>query len=1070
MRETPLDTQIMGMTRRKFMKTMAALGAVMGSHGLLTSCSSSSGTPISPSGPKETKTIYFDHLHLNANNHDFYLNVGTRRILLAETQDLHRQQARLSNAFLKEVPDINITHHAVDVLLPSNCPQLCHISYLPKGQPHNSTDWKLAGMYLHKPKSAIEQAFKMRKPGTYYSSKSKLYGGKFELASAPHHLAEDLLVTPYDTAAGIIFSFPECMSLDSDCAAYVSNIILSNCDDGAMAIHSQKSGWASYKPIIDPVSNQPYLKSDKTPVLMPVFTEATSSAMGSDIQVILPLLKDDPNLYANRSTTTTNAALKGKLSIYQNGVAGRKATLSSLKAGSSTPQYTLTDVCTGGGYTLDLDSVEPDGSNMVAKAIVTNSYVRHLGMYVRYLDSNSKPIPLSSIPASFFSQYGKDYFTLSGYDGVYDKFLKVIGTPLVIFGIPTGHASDDVKIPVPPQASKFQIIGSTLGHGDDQYNDLKVGITLTSVFDLAIPSLFLTMGAGSGFAGFKEMENVEMFIEGLEVFGDILSTIVEAFAYADYKAFAQLGINLGEKLLSNEKVATHLVSSLLVSIGAAELEDAIPFFGEAMNAIGCAACAAQIATTSAECLNSPWNYVKTVNLSHTISITINNDPLDPGGFPSTATYYVLTATCQLLDTNGNVLDSATPIQYRGAMPATTQTAPIVVNLTGVPYGGFISLAVGFYSDNNWLAGKGTLSAADNTLNSFSMTITEYKVPLDASTVYTHKEKTALDASGKHIWSATTRPPSQLSQCSQSAGQICEIENITNSNSFASVGYVWQGYGSSGQQKFFGNVSYTSNPEQGSIIVPNALRTVYDLMGDSKSQRNFYIDANYFVRQIRLDLNGRPVIDEPSSNRAWGRLNVSPDALLLTPNGKLISINRKLCKIEVLSLPQAATTDSQASLAATYSGKGAREGLLDAPVCATVTATGLLLILETGNNRVQAFDTGGGPVPIYSGQQPYAFSLKYSASEYTYLDMSSEYTGYVYLLCYKTINGMDAYFLDIYDPKGNFVSRTSNFSGAKISVSYWRDVFAANLEALRKPDNSFPAITEPTISRWIPSTP
>lgn len=81
-------------------------------------------------------------------------------------------------------------------------------------------------------------------------------------------------------------------------------------------------------------------------------------------------------------------------------------------------------------------------------------------------------------------------------------------------------------------------------------------------------------------------------------------------------------------------------------------------------------------------------------------------------------------------------------------------------------------------------------------------------------------------------------------------------------------------------------------------------------------------------------------------------------------------------------------------------------------------------------------------------------------------MAAEYTGYLYLLSYTQSGLGYQYYLDIYSPQGAFLSRTSQFSATRITVSYWRDVFAANLEVLKRTDG----ITEPSISHWIPSTP
>lgn len=1070
-----------GITRRDFMKTMAVIGAVASTHGLLTSCSSSSGG----SGATETKTLYFDHGHFNIAKYDYYLRVGTKEYKLTETQAEHRTQARATNAFLKSVSDKNMTHHAVDIRFPSDRPLLCHVRYIPKGQ-SSATSWKIASRFIHHPKAAMEKAFAMRKVASYPSPKAKFYGFSYPITSGAEAYLESTIVGPTDTGASIIYAYPEIISLEQNSGAYISSILLDLCNEYGLddEISDEGEYWQSYTVIKD-ASGNPARDSTGSIVQMPTYSLGVMQPAGMALVAGLKKIKDDPNLYVNISKTTASSDLTGKTVVYQDGSTCTNilasARTSAMKSANGLT-YTVSDVSTGKGFTMDVDSVTSDASGTpLIKVNVVNSYLRHLGFNVQYLDSAGKVLPLSTF-GSFFSKYSS-YFQLGGYDTANVKFFKVISAELVAMGIPVDDKKEDVTIPVPPQASSVQVIADTLGHGNDQYTTAGVGTTLTAVFELACPSLFLTMGAGSGYAGFKGMENVEMFIEGLEVFSELLTTIVQAFGYADYDAFAQLGIEIGQKLLLNEKVATYLVSSLLVSLGAAELEDAIPFFGEALNAIGCAACAAEISQTSAECMNSPWNYVKTIKVAKNISVTINHDPDNHSGFPSVATYFKLTAVVQTLDSSGNVVDCSTPITLKQTMPPTTVTAPITVAIPNVPYGGKLSLTVGFYSNTDWLAGQAT-QVFDNSgsTTSFSLTIKQNQVPITVSTVYSHKEKTIIDSSGKHAWSATTTPPAQVSSCGQGAGSLCNIVNITCSNDSASVGYVWQASNSTstGQKYFFGNVSTTANPEASAIIssgTQTQFRMVYDVYGPNSTTMNFYVDADggNYIRQIRLydpndpkTLNKKPDYDAPGSNIAWGRLNFSSDALLITHNGTLVSINANANKIEILKLT-GPTTDAKATPASAVSGQGIREGLLNGPLCAALTPDGVILVLETANNRIQSFDTSGNPVSTVftvNGQPSYFAPLKYQTPSYNYIDMAAEYTGYLYLLSYTQSGLGYQYYLDIYSPQGAFLSRTSQFSATRITVSYWRDVFAANLEVLKRTDG----ITEPSISHWIPSTP
>lgn len=1068
-----------GVTRREFMKTMAVLGAAASAPGLLMSCSSSSGA----TGQKEQKTLYFDHSHLEPDRHDFYLVVGSQHIKLERTTQATLTKARESNRFLKSVADGSITHHALNVTLPADSVQLCHVRHIPKGMPSTAA-WKLSAMFIHLPKASLEKALGLARKSSRSSLKSRFYTGSvFKASTSSDATDESALIGPPDSATAIVFCHPEVLSMDSDSAAHVTTNIIgqqSSTDTFSQAIQYQGQDWSSSQTLTNPATGAPFTDSSGRPIQMPVYSDTTLQYGGAAVNDTVYGVKQDPTLYANVSNVTDTTQLQGKLSTFQDGVTCTTVTqATAAKKSSSFTSSALSDVCTGGGYRLELDEVEPDGNNALATLMCTNSYIRHLGMFVRYLDANGNPIPLSAIPQSFFSQYSKYFFSSSAYDSTYDKCLKVIGPEYVVFGIPVKNMKDDVIVPIPPQASRMQVIGNTLGHGDNQYNSLGVGIALTGAFDLAVPSLFLCMGACASYAGFMEKEDEVMVIEVLEVFMSIVSTTIEAIAGNDAKAFVNLGIELGQKLL--EMLITksgEFVAALSLSILSGEVLDAVPFVGAIMNAIACAATAAQITQTSVQCLLSPWNYANMLSFTHAVTLTINHDPLNPEGFPSVATYFLVTAVCQMRDASGKVIDSTTPIRLLQQMPGTTRTAPLVVTIPNVPYGGYIALTVGFYSPNNWLAGYGSLSDGNNTQTAFSITITQNQVPLINSTTYSHKEKTTLDASGNHVWTATTTAPrpTPLGQCGQTAGQLCQVIDITDSNTFASAGYAWQSASAStGQTYYIGNVSTTDTPQSSSLIsspLTAQPRIVYDLMGGAATQRNFYLDvqSGNIIRQIRLSLQGVPSYDPPGSNTAWGKLNFSSDALLLHPNGKLVSINAALSKIEVVTLLSAPTTDANAPLAAVYAGKGIRQGLLDGPLCAALTPKGEILILETANNRIQAFDTGGNPVKVFNKGTAYFTPLNYSAAQYNYLDMATEYTGYIYLLCYQQQGSQYVYFLDIYTPDGSFLSRTSNFIAAKITVSFWRDVFAANLEALRLPNGNLPVITEPSVSRWIPSTP
>ena len=223
---------------------------------------------------------------------------------------------------------------------------------------------------------------------------------------------------------------------------------------------------------------------------------------------------------------------------------------------------------------------------------------------------------------------------------------------------------------------------------------------------------------------------------------------------------------------------------------------------------------------------------------------------------------------------------------------------------------------------------------------------------------------------------TERTPEGL--CENVDGHICAWTGITVSTVNAAVGYAWQAYntnvldftsGAKGQLSQFANLSITQTPQSKYLFsgrgFSGTTRIVYDLLG--KPEWNFYLDTTggkNFLRQLRLT-EGNASFDGPTSNKAWGRLRFPSDALLLHPLGKIISVNTARNKLEVLDLPPAATTDAKAPFGQVRSGVGTREGLMKGPVSGSRDRAGHHPGARAQNNRIQAFDIGGNPVPYFA---------------------------------------------------------------------------------------------------------
>ncbi|MDX9724671.1 MAG: hypothetical protein RBU37_28235 [Myxococcota bacterium] len=95
------------------------------------------------------------------------------------------------------------------------------------------------------------------------------------------------------------------------------------------------------------------------------------------------------------------------------------------------------------------------------------------------------------------------------------------------------------------------------------------------------------------------------------------------------------------------------------------------------------------------------------------------------------------------------------------------------------------------------------------------------------------------------------------------------------------------------------------------------------------------------------------------------------------------------------------------------------------------------------------------------------TLETESEEVSYLDLSVETQGYMYVLSYSGSGAKPAeYRLDIYSPKGDFVSRSSGVAAARLAVNRWRTAYTLNYEGVLGRGGR----TQPSVSEWLPSTP
>jgi len=1136
----PAADQLVITSRREFLKTTAA-GALLLGSGLAQALPAGLKTKDKePPGrrrgqTRETRDLIFDLSTIDTDHHDLILVAGTRRYHLRRMQRGTLKRLRRRYPVLGFLPDDNATHW-VQAKLPAGAIQYCYVQRVLRGQtpraksPSNccgspGQSWDLVLQFMHVPAAAQRAAWERIQGQLGWDelppvhAKWQQYGVTGDdLVAFDDPVGADVLKDSNDTAATMLSLHPEMISGDTTTYAYIQQQIIgpqqqtvqlgeaiegqgpiepqatwSGCDS---PFEANKNGYGTNVPVCNPDTGMQAVNSQGQLQYVPVYSDETNTLAKLAITPALQSLKADTTLGVNNTQDPDQA--DGVMYRYADGVPTSDQTLDGLGAGSGL-SYTTKDYAPGQGYSAEVLSVEAGVSENV-EAIVTvlvkNWYVRTLGLFVRYLDGDGNVLSVDTvdaligpdIQASFPLQQdsvGRDWNTAN------DFFLDVLPPEKEILAIPTGTPQKTLAIPIPTDAVAFELLASGMGNtpaGSNPYNDTTPpGATMTGLFNLSLPSLFLALNAAAGAGKMSNAlsSDTQTLLNIFPLVMTLFADTFEAIGYDDPNAFAGVAQIVGQQLLTSG--ATNLVKFVVTYLVEGETQedllDAIPVIGNFIALVQAMGTVATIAETSTQVLQSPSTYRLRVTLTHDIDVVIAGDPLNGGIWPSEATSYKVIL----------LFDGGTPTSLTQQIPSTSVNSQ-TASFLAVPLGGQVTASVQVYSDTGYQvaqASAGPFANAEPTPGEpleLNLTLTENLVPLTASTVYSHKEVIALDADGNHLWEATTTPPTQQpAGCNPVSGQLCQLTGITVNTTAGAVAQSFESAndavvscssGSGGQLHQFTNISVGASPQSGFFWSKCGFTTpprlAYDVVNNPDF--NFYLDTQTtgadfdgVIRQVRLG-STNPGYDGPDSNLAWGKLQFPSDAFLLHPGGKIVSVNSTNSKIEVVNLPQAAVPDDQAPISQTYGGRGLRQGLMDGPVLAALAPDGTVLVLESYNARIQAFDLNANPSQRFGkAKTDYYFPLKVQPVT-QYLDFAVEFEGYMYVLSVDDSTGTPVYTLDLYDPLGNWLTSTPDFEATRMTVSYFRDLYTQNFQVLLFPNGDLPERTEPSISHWIPSTP
>ncbi|MBV8832633.1 MAG: hypothetical protein JO108_25815 [Acidobacteriaceae bacterium] len=1105
-------------TRRGFLAQTAIAASVLGLK------PKSGGAQ---SGNVELRTLFFNLNSVDydpAKNYYLYLFKQHYKLQKVASNPSVLQRARANNSFLRSLPDDAATHYVENAAVPTD---ITPLAYLYSPLDTASGTWSMSMVLQIMPASAVPGAFARLRSSLGagplpLSAKRKVY--QMDPASTEQDLRDELDLVDYtDVARTLVTLHPDLVCAQPESALYIAARYVS-VDAGTQFLsallkntgaavpqqttnQSNAQGWATLVPL-NQDDGTPYKLTNGLNQYFPDWHSEVEQRVGDSVKTIHPSVKDDPKLgmdvtpfdpQLNNPSAAIHSTLvnelAGKIWYRHDGVtAVNHGAVSAPDAGAPAWAFRHVNAETGLKYS-DPDVATQNGSVQVTFNNVSNWFLRYLGMYLQFVDRDGNVIPAASLPKNTLPDGVTPQLNRGNalFAGIVGPVFSVAGIPIY----PPGRVS--VIVNVPPDAATINVFyagqgGSGSAIGPAHLWD--VGFSMTMVFNIGLIALFMALGVSNAEPVYKAVGGVVGKYIAAEL-SAVLGAGFNGTSPGVPEALAMVKVFLGTVVSKSFPYVLEAIATVLVT---AEIIDAIPVIGQIARVAAAIIGAAQLAVTSIELGISPPVYQFDLTFTHNLSLTIHPQA---ASFPRPPSGEVLYYKINYLFDNGSP-------HYLDGVEVGNLKNPIPINLTGIPWGGMVNISVGFYfrksavaeAPNDYCCAKGSTGLVSNTSNTApDITIEQIKTPIQKSTVYIHTSKTTLDAQGLHRWTPGSIPPPYVPPSGgDQPGDLGPLRSITVRQSTAVnpgyVGYSWQSYssgvqdcqsGTQGQLDMAANLNTDQteggkNAQNGYARLPCGLteggagigvNVAYNLL--TSGGANFYVDpSTLMLRQVQLD----PTVSfaSPVEGMAFGQLNLDSTALLLHPAGHVVSINHDNHKFEALKLPASAVVDKvaqQSYLARTYSGSGSLPGLMKYPVAACISAEGAILILEAGNNRIQAFDLGGNPVPYFKKQQSSHFLTLPATQGFDYLDLAVEFSGFLYVLSRNSDSGQMAFRLDIYHPEQSGtqpISTTKGMNAAKLAVDFWRNLYTLNYEVLKLPSGQIPPLTEPSVSFWMPSLP
>ena len=909
-------------SRREFMKLVGIGGASVGMSGLAaggSAAQSDLGDAVDPRGREapaatvETRNLFFNLSHLRTPASDHHFVIVGRKYRLTRTQDDPQVLAteRRTNAFLKAVPDDQITHHAVGVEIPGD---IVSMAYVSANENAATGTWEMAGMCANIPVAAMRFAYqqaRMRKPrGTLPLSIKRRKYNTGPARSLRDLQEETALIDIVTFASTLVNLHPDILSVEPISAAHVqANYIgqdstTENLSDllstmGTALPEGQTpppglTPWATLRPVIKDSTKQPYKKTDGLNAYFPDWDPQVDMAVAPAVVNIHPLVKDDPVLGVDVTGFNLNDPndhptpdkTTGRLWARHDG--SPTVDQSPLGVADETVNLVFKNTTTEAGLVVTNPTfrVLGDGRVQITLDNVSNWFLRWLGLWVQFLDANGAVIPLKGLP---HDTYPAEPSGADGYPRSQDlpdaMFLGAVGQPLTILGIPIQPGAFSPAVNIPSNASGIRILYTGLGLSGSltpllspinpaALSNLKLyeaGMLLTGSFNYALVGFFMGIGASDYSLVTKTLVSI-----GGGAAASALSSVVGSLTNQTgfIKALGSFTVAFLKVLLQTGlgKTITAISEAIIGELVEAEVMDAIPVAGQVARAVAAVVGAVQLAETSIEVALSPPAYIFDCVKKHTLTVTFIAG--SPGVFPPLGPQETMYRKVSYLFDNGTAhrLDDVT---------VDVSKPSITITFVDIPQGGQVNISIGLYikktgtppGQNDWCAGYATTGLVSNVEDSVTpppgltgFPITLKKIPIDANTQYIHSQKTKLVDALTHVWEADPDgthgpryiPPANLPSPSLGGFDGITVRQKTDTQE-GYVGYSWtafstgvSGCAAPGQGQFDQMANLNTDTSNGGVNAQKGYVNSLSLCGFQKGVNMGYHLLTAKSRNIYLD--------------------------------------------------------------------------------------------------------------------------------------------------------------------------------------------------------------------------